>query len=273
MTVDNSTVLEGMKIIALANQKGGVGKTTTAINLSSALAMTEKKVLLIDLDPQGNATTGLGVQKGKEKSSYDLFHTNINVETLISPTSVDFLDVIPASMDLTGLETEFFHAENRSFLFKTTVYNNLEFLKKYDYIFIDCPPSMNLITINALSAASDVLVPLQSEFFALEGLSQLMSTISMVQKKLNETLKMSGIILTMYDKRNNLSKQVEEDVREYLGDLVYQTTIPRNIRVSEAPSHGLPALLYDHQCSGSQAYVELAGEFIKREKHKLVNVA
>jgi chromosome partitioning protein len=176
-------------------------------------------------------------------------------------------------MDLTGLETEFFHAENRSFLFKTTVYNNLEFLKKYDYIFIDCPPSMNLITINALSAASDVLVPLQSEFFALEGLSQLMSTISMVQKKLNETLKMSGIILTMYDKRNNLSKQVEEDVREYLGDLVYQTTIPRNIRVSEAPSHGLPALLYDHQCSGSQAYVELAGEFIKREKHKLVKVA
>jgi len=262
----NDASEHGPKIVALTNQKGGVGKTTTAINLSAALAANQKKILLIDLDPQGNASTGLGVDKKNKNSSYDLFHIKTELNSITVKTVVDNLDIVPASMDLAGLETEYLQVENRSFLIKTMLQNNIQDLQFYDYIFIDCPPSMNLITLNALTAASEVLVPLQSEFFALEGLSQLISTVSMVQKDLNEELVLSGIVLTMYDKRNNLSKQVEEDVREYLGDLVYTTTIPRNIRISEAPSHGLPALLYDHQCSGSQAYIELAGEFLQREK-------
>lgn len=265
-TVNDKNLRKKLNVIAFANQKGGVGKTTTAINMSAALATNGKKVLLIDLDPQGNASTGLGVTKNDEQSSYDLFNEQTKISTIVSPTMLENLDVIPASMDLSGLETEYLQTENRSSLLKRKFTTCIDDLVIYDYIFIDCPPSMNLITLNSLVAATKVLVPLQSEFFALEGLSQLINTVSMVQESLNNDLSVAGIILTMYDKRNNLSRQVEEDVRTYLEDLVFKTTIPRNIRVSEAPSHGLPALLYDHQCSGSQAYIELAAEFLQREK-------
>tara|TARA_B110000971_G_scaffold221850_1_gene271008 strand:+ start:3914 stop:4705 length:792 start_codon:yes stop_codon:yes gene_type:complete len=252
----------------LANQKGGVGKTTTAINLSTALAAIGKKVLLVDLDPQGNASTGLGVDRDSRKiTSFEVLLGEVPLGDAIMPSVVPGLDLVPASMDLLGVEVEL--AENPRRLHRLK--DELEIFaagvgKGYSYVFIDCPPSLNMLTLNAMVAAQSVLVPLQCEFFALEGLSQLLHTIEQVKDSLNASLDIQGIVLTMYDARNNLSTQVEDDVRGHFESLVYETIIPRNVRVSEAPSFGKPALLYDHKCSGSQAYMKLASELIQRER-------
>lgn len=257
------------RFICLANQKGGVGKTTTAINLSTALAAIGEKVLLVDLDPQGNASTGLGVDRESRKTtSFEVLLGEVPMVEAIMPSVVPGLDLVPASMDLLGVEVEL--AENPRRLHRLK--DELEAFARdsgaaYAYVFIDCPPSLNMLTLNAMVAAQSVLVPLQCEFFALEGLSQLLQTIEQVKDSLNATLDIQGIVLTMYDARNNLSTQVEDDVRGHFETLVYETIIPRNVRVSEAPSFGKPALLYDHKCSGSQAYMKLASELIQRERH------
>ena len=262
------------RIMCLANQKGGVGKTTTAINLGTALAAIGEPVLLIDLDPQGNASTGLGIDReDRVNSSFELLLGEIALEKGLKPTAVPGFDIIPASMDLLGIEVEL--ADNPRRLYRLQdelaafLRENDENAGRYKYIFIDCPPSLNMLTLNAMVAAQSVLVPLQSEFFALEGLSQLLSTIDQVRDDLNTSLDVQGIVLTMFDLRNNLSSQVEADVREHFGDKVYQTVIPRNVRVSEAPSFGKPALLYDHKCAGSLAYMKLASELIQRERNRV----
>lgn len=252
------------RILVLANQKGGVGKTTTAINLGTALAAVGERVLIIDLDPQGNASTGLGIdRKSRDNSSYDILVGAASVDQAVRKTSVTRLDIIPSTLDLLGFELEVSRESNRAVILRDTL---AKARTGHSYILIDCPPSLNLLTINAMAAGDAVLVPLQCEFFALEGLSQLLSTVDEVKGALNPKLEIQGVVLTMYDARNNLSGQVMADVRAFMGDKVYDTVIPRNVRVSEAPSYGKPVLIYDHRCSGSQAYIKLASEIIQRER-------
>jgi chromosome partitioning protein len=287
----NETILEAKRrgggrtrVIVIANQKGGVGKTTTAINLGTALAAVGKSVLVMDIDPQGNASTGLGISREQRGTTiYEVIIGQANLEDSVVPSAIPNLHVIPATPDLSGAEMELVGVPRRSFRLRdavTAYIAKTEGLKPsgkdlakagdnlvpYDFILIDCPPSLNLLTINAMTAAHALLVPLQCEFFALEGLSQLLRTIELVRGSLNPQLEIQGVVLTMFDKRNNLSDQVADDVRKHLGEKVYQTVIPRNVKVSEAPSHGLPALLYDYKSAGSQAYIKLAGELIQREK-------
>ncbi|MBN8551540.1 MAG: ParA family protein [Caulobacterales bacterium] len=257
------------RILAVANQKGGVGKTTTAINLGTALAAVGERVLLIDMDPQGNASTGLGVPREHRRVTiYDSIVDARPLHEAAVATQVPNLWLVPSDPDLSGIEIELGQADRRSFRLRDAI-DRLKQLKdnlKPTYVLIDCPPSLNLLTVNAMSAADAVLVPLQCEFFALEGLTQLMRTIDLVRSSLNPRLEIQGIVLTMYDRRNALSGQVEADVRGHFGDRVYQTVIPRNVRVSEAPSFGKPALIYDLKCAGSQAYLNLARELVRREK-------
>lgn len=253
------------KILSVANQKGGVGKTTTAINLGTAMAAVGKKVLLIDLDPQGNASTGLGVSpSSRHYTTYDVLVGNCEIADAVTQANVPNLHLVPASVDLSSAEVELANDQRRVLRLRTALEKLDDTDWEFDFIMVDCPPSLNLLTLNALAASKSVIVPLQAEFFALEGLSQLMLTIREVRQSLNPRLKIEGIVLTMFDRRNNLSSQVENDVRENLGDLVYETIIPRNVRLSEAPSFGMPAILYDHRSSGSIAYQKLAAEFLRR---------
>lgn len=256
------------RIIAVANQKGGVGKTTTSINLGAALAKCGYRVLLVDLDPQGNASTGLGVDREKRRfTTYDLIVNDAALSDVIQPTNVDNLKIIPATTDLSSADIELISNEKRSFLLFDALRQFDMDDYAFDYILIDCPPSLNLLTVNAMVAANSVLVPLQSEFFALEGLSQLMLTIREVRETANKGLRIEGVILTMYDKRNNLSQMVEADARENLGDLVFKTVIPRNVRVSEAPSYAMPVVDYEPMSKGSLAYIAAAKELTNRHKH------
>ena len=252
------------KIIAVTNQKGGVGKTTTAINIATSMAAIKKSVLLIDLDPQGNASTGLGIEeKNRKLGSYEILGDIKNIERSIQNTIIPGLQIIPATVDLSAVEVELVDVRDRM---KRLQRYSVELKKKYDFVFIDCPPSLGLLTINALTAADSLLIPLQCEFFALEGLAHLKKTISRIKQKLNVDIYIEGILLTMYDKRNRISLEVKEEVIKYFGKDVFKTIIPRNVRLSEAPSHGLPAILYDINAPGSQAYISLAKEMITRIK-------
>ncbi len=278
------------RVITLANQKGGVGKTTTAVNLATALAAIGKTALVIDVDPQGNASTGLGIDRGERQiSTYDVMMGEATLWEAVRPTLVPRLYVAPSTLDLLGVELEIAELPDRNYRLRAaidglkTIHSRNNPIERsidsypehsesigssasIDYVLIDCPPSLNLLTVNALTAADSVLVPLQCEFFALEGLSQLLKTVEEVRRTLNPTLSIHGVVLTMFDKRNNLANQVVADVRAYMGNAVYDTVIPRNVRVSEAPSHGKPVLLYDVHCAGSQAYVRLATEIIQKER-------
>ena len=257
------------RILAIANQKGGVGKTTTAINLSTALAAVGEKVLLIDLDPQGNASTGLGISAASRGvTTYDVMSGDYRLEAAVTETEIPGLRVAPAGVDLAGAEIELIDAERRHFRLADAIaeLSEAEIGADITYVLIDCPPSLSLLTINALAASDAVIIPLQCEFFALEGLSQILRTIETVRDRINPSIELQGIVLTMHDRRNNLTNQVEDDVRAHLKDKVYRTVIPRNVRISEAPSHGKPALLYDLKCPGSQAYIQLASEVIQRER-------
>ncbi len=252
------------RVIAIANQKGGVGKTTTAINLATAMAATRKSVLIIDLDPQGNASTGLGIDRSaRAVNSYHVLIGEATLAQSVLPTEIPGLSIVPSGVDLSGAEIELVEMERREMRLREAL---AETLTAYDYVLIDCPPSLNLLTLNALVAAQAVMVPLQCEFFALEGVSHLVKTIDAVRQSFNPGLELQGIVLTMFDKRNNLSDMVAADVRGFFGDKVYKTVIPRNVRVSEAPSHGKPVLLYDLKCAGAEAYVHLASEVLKRER-------
>jgi chromosome partitioning protein len=262
-----------LRVLVIANQKGGVGKTTTAINLGTALAAIGERVLIIDLDPQGNASTGLGVDRQSRRlSTYDVLIGEASLSAALQTTVVPRLSVAPSTLDLLGFELEIAARTDRAFCLKAAVkqlgddQSLLPEAERFTYVLVDCPPSLNLLTMNAMAAADSVLVPLQCEFFALEGLSQLLSTVEQVKAALNSRLMIHGIVLTMFDSRNSLATQVVADVRSFMGDKVYETVIPRNVRVSEAPSHGKPVLLYDLKCSGSQAYLKLASEVLERER-------
>lgn len=259
------------RILAIANQKGGVGKTTTAINLGTALAAVGEQVLVIDLDPQGNASTGLGISRPVGRlSTYHVVIGEADLADVVVDSGIPRLDCAPSTMDLLGAELELADLDRKAYRLSDAITRMGASIRirNYTYVLVDCPPSLNLLTINALTAANAVLVPLQCEFFALEGLSQLLKTVDRVRASLNPRLNIQGVVLTMFDRRNSLSEQVAQDVREFLGDKVYQTVIPRNVRVCEAPSYGKPVLLYDHACAGSQAYIRLASEIIRRE-HEL----
>ncbi len=257
------------RIFAIANQKGGVGKTTTAINLATALVAVGEEVLIVDLDPQGNASTGLGLSSANRKlTTYDVLTGEYRLEACVVPTDIPGLMLAPAGVDLAGAEIELFDVDRRHHRLADAIEEYAHSHSGISYVIIDCPPSLSLLTINALVAASGVIIPLQCEFFALEGLSQIIRTIDTVSARINEDLDLYGVVLTMYDRRNNLSTQVEADVRGHLGDKVFETVIPRNVRISEAPSHGKPALLYDLKCPGSQAYLKLASEIIQRERRQ-----
>ena len=252
------------RIIAIANRKGGVGKTTTTVNVATAMAAAGKKVLVVDLDPQGNATTSMGINKsGRMSSSYEVLLGEKRISEAVVWTEIPNFSLVPSSPDLAGAEVELVEIDNREFALKKALQRDAV---NYDYILIDCPPSLSLVTINALVAADAVIVPLQCEFLALEGITDLIRNINQIKKKFNPKLELQGVVLTMYDKHNNLSQMVEDDVRSFFGKKVYQTVIPRNVRISEAPSHGKPVLIYDFKCSGSQAYISLTGEVLKREK-------
>lgn len=254
------------RILAIANQKGGVGKTTTAVNLATALCAIGKRVLLVDLDPQGNASTGLSVKRaGLRASTYDVIFGDAQVQETAHKTKVPGLEVLPSSVHLSGAEIELVTADRREYRLQEALRTPLP----YDYVVIDCPPSLSLLTLNALVAADSIVVPLQCEFYALEGLSHLVKTIERVRKGFNPRLEIHGVVLTMFDQRNNLSGMVAEDVRKYFGDKVYKTIIPRNVRLSEAPSYGLPAIVYDMRCPGAKAYINLAKEVLRREKNYL----
>lgn len=263
------------RVIALANQKGGVGKTTTAINLGTALAAYRQSVLIVDLDPQGNASTGLGIELSQRAvGSYQVLFAEASLDEALQPTAVPGLSVLPSSADLSGAEIELVSASKREFRLKKAINTHVSLTRtdkdvpRFDYILIDCPPALGLLTLNALAAADAVLVPLQCEFYALEGLSHLMRTIEKVRRAINPKLEIQGVALTMYDGRNNLSQLVAQDVRSYFGDKVFKTMVPRNVRISEAPSHGKPALVYDLNCPGSQAYIRMARELLKREDER-----
>jgi len=256
------------RVLAVANQKGGVGKTTTAINLGTALAAIGEDVLIVDLDPQGNASTGLGIdRRNRRYSTYDVLTAQALLRDAIVPTAVPRLYLAPSTLDLSGLELEIGQARDRAYRLRSALgaMNEMGDVK-FTYVLVDCPPSLNLLTVNAMAAANAILVPLQCEFFALEGLSQLLKTVESVRAQLNPYLTIHGVVLTMYDARNNLSAQVVADVREFMGAKVYETIVPRNVRVSEAPSYGKPVLVYDLKCSGSEAYLRLATEVIQRER-------
>jgi len=264
LTTMQSATGAGPRILAVANQKGGVGKTTTAVNLATALAATLKKVLIIDLDPQGNASTGLGVDRAaRQETTYNLLVGDAHIADVITPTMVPGLSVAPSSVDLSGAELELIDVPRREYRLKGVL---AEVSGDFDYILIDCPPALGLLTLNAFCAAHSVLVPLQCEFYALEGLSHLVKTVNRIKRAFNPELEIQGVVLTMYDRRNNLSDMVAADVRNHFGDKVYETVIPRNVRVSEAPSFGKPVLLYDWRCAGSQAYIHLASEVLKQER-------
>jgi chromosome partitioning protein len=261
-----------MKIIAVANQKGGVGKTTTAINLATALAATGYKVLMVDMDAQGNASTGMGVVgRDHKRGAYQVLTSQASVESCVIPTAIPGLYVLAASAALGGVELELYGQKEREYILKKAlgaVVTGGKGSSSYDYAIIDCPPSLNLLTLNALVAAHSVLIPLQCEFYALEGLSQLIKTIHLIKKNLNPKLEIQGIVLTMYDSRSVLAEQVENDVRGYFGEKVYQVLIPRNVKVSEAPSHGKPVMIYDVRSAGSVAYMKLAGELLRQERDR-----
>jgi chromosome partitioning protein len=269
MAILNHEKVKSPRILALANQKGGVGKTTTAINLGTALAAIGERVLIIDLDPQGNASTGLGIdRRNRACSTYDVMIGEAKLRDSILQTAVPRLHIAPSTMDLSGLELEISTARDRAFRLRNaiTALNGGDAEADYTYVLVDCPPSLNLLTVNAMAASNAILVPLQCEFFALEGLSQLIKTVEQVKETLNPDLTIHGIVLTMFDSRNNLSNQVVADVREFMGRKVYDTIIPRNVRISEAPSYGKPVLVYDLKCVGSEAYLRLATEIIQRER-------
>lgn len=267
----NQKQLNTPKVLSVANQKGGVGKTTTTVNLATALAAVGRKILLIDFDPQGNASTGLGIEPGeREINAYDVILRGTDIKDAIQKTIIPHLHAIPATIDLSGAEIEMVNLPRREFLLQTA----LEQLEgNYDYVLIDCPPSLGLLTINALAASDGILIPLQCEFYAMEGLSHLMRTTEMVKQNLNPKLGIHGIVLTMYDRRNRFTEQIENEVRGYFKDRVYSSVIPRNVRMSEAPSHGKPALVYDMYCAGSQAYIQLARELLRRERKQKKELA
>ena len=257
------------EILSIINQKGGVGKTTTAINLAAGLSLKDKKILVIDLDPQGNATTGLGLlnSESSDETIYGVLNGTKKISEVIKKTQFQNLDLVSSNVDLSGLEVETASDSRRAFILKEQIMAYLkDFSDKYEYVFIDCPPSLSLLTVMALVASHSLVVPLQTEFFALEGLTQLMKTIDRIKINLNNELKIKGILLTMYDKRNKLSSQVEKEARDYFKEKVYSTVIPRNVRLSEAPSHGVPVLIYDKSCSGSKSYFNFAEEFLNKQE-------
>ena len=254
------------KVFSIVNQKGGVGKTTTTINLATAFAEIKKKVLLVDLDPQGNASTGFGImQSQRQKTIYEVLIDECSVKSAVMPTRIPNLSIITSTVDLSACEIELANMNRREYILRRIL---KEVIDDYDYVLIDCPPSLGMLTVNALTASDSILIPMQCEFFALEGLSHLLTSLDLVKENLNHNLKISGIILTMHDRRNKLTEQVEIDVRNFLKDKVFKNAIPRNVKLSEAPSHGLPAIVYDPKCPGSIAYIKLAEEILAKENHK-----